>query len=69
MPGMNGVALVEQVRCRRPRMPVILATGYADQSELQKVVGLGERRLRNPYTQAALARAIAAVHRLATVPR
>jgi Response regulator receiver domain len=30
MPGMTGVELAEIVRGKRPNMPVLLATGYAD---------------------------------------
>jgi DNA-binding NtrC family response regulator len=29
MPGMDGVALAHEVRRRRPRLPVLLMTGYA----------------------------------------
>ena len=30
MPGMNGLALIEEARRRRPGLPVLLLTGYAD---------------------------------------
>ena len=50
MPGMTGVELAEIVRRKRPNMPVLLVTGYADlpigQSNL--------RRLSKPYHQAQL---------------
>jgi signal transduction histidine kinase len=51
MPGMTGVQLAEIVRRKRPNMPILLATGYADlppnqQSPLPK--------LSKPYHQAQL---------------
>jgi len=30
MPGMTGLQLIEEIRARRPELPVILATGYAE---------------------------------------
>ena len=32
MPGMNGAVLLAETRLRRPRLPVLLLTGYADES-------------------------------------
>jgi len=51
MPGMTGVELAEIVRRKRPNMPVLLATGYADLPTAQKS---NLRRLSKPYHQAQL---------------
>ncbi len=34
MPGMTGVELLTAIRCRRPNLPMLLATGYADHQSL-----------------------------------
>ena len=39
MPGMNGVEVARQARSRRPGLPVVFVTGYADQTAL---AGVGE---------------------------
>jgi CheY-like chemotaxis protein len=51
MPGMTGVELAEIVRRKRPNMPVLLATGYADLPTAQKS---NLPRLSKPYYQAQL---------------
>ena len=51
MPGMTGIELAEIVRRKRPNMPVLLATGYADLPAAQKS---NLRRLAKPYHQAQL---------------
>jgi PAS domain S-box-containing protein len=51
MPGMTGVELAEIVRRKRPNMPVLLATGYADLPTAQKS---NLPRLSKPYLQAQL---------------
>jgi PAS domain S-box-containing protein len=55
MPGMNGIELAELVRKRRPGLPVLLATGYADlpACQLAKLP-----RLAKPYQQSQLQAAI-----------
>ncbi len=57
MPVMTGTQLIEQLRARRPQLPVILATGYA---ELPQGVDASIGRLSKPFTQRALAEALAA---------
>jgi CheY-like chemotaxis protein len=37
MPGMNGAAVAEQARSKRPDLPVLFVTGYADFSQLAPV--------------------------------
>jgi PAS domain S-box-containing protein len=58
MPGMSGIELAELVRKRRPGLPVLLATGYADlpACKLAKLP-----RLAKPYQQSQLQAAIEAL--------
>lgn len=39
MPGMNGAQLAAEVGIKRPDLPIIIATGYADMQEIERVVG------------------------------
>ena len=39
MPGMNGAEVISKARAILPRLPVILATGYADMAEVGRVLG------------------------------
>ena len=55
MPGLTGAQLAEQTAERWPRLPVILATGYA---ELPSGEGADLPRLAKPFGQAQLADAI-----------
>jgi PAS domain S-box-containing protein len=57
MPAMTGIQLIEVLRARRPGLPVILATGYA---ELPQGISASIGRLSKPFTQRALAEALAA---------
>jgi FixJ family two-component response regulator len=54
---MRGTQLIETIRAKRPDLPVILATGYAD---LPNGLPFGLPRLDKPYTQADLQAAIKA---------
>ena len=56
MPVMTGMQLIEAVRERRAILPVILATGYA---ELPPGISASIGRLAKPFTQRALADALA----------
>jgi PAS domain S-box-containing protein len=59
MPGMTGIDLATQARTRRPGLPVLLLTGYADPA-----LQAGEHAvLRKPFRQTELARQVAAVLR------
>jgi PAS domain S-box-containing protein len=51
MPGMTGVELAEVARRRRPDLPILLATGYAD---LPAGQSLNLPRLSKPYLQSQL---------------
>jgi PAS domain S-box-containing protein len=57
MPVMTGTQLIEVLRARRCELPVILASGYA---ELPHGVSASIGRLAKPFTQRALAGALAA---------
>ncbi len=57
MPKMTGIDLARHIRARRPDMPIILATGYA---ELPTGADTGLQRLSKPYRQDALIDAITA---------
>jgi CheY-like chemotaxis protein len=59
MPGMNGAEVAQQARSRRPDLPVLFVTGYADQSELADV---GEERVvQKPFRGDELERKVMAV--------
>ena len=55
MPGMTGLDLATKVRKLRPRLPIIIATGYA---ELPSNAPGGFLRLDKPYTQEQLSEMI-----------
>jgi CheY-like chemotaxis protein len=55
MPGMNGFELAQQIRMRNPRLPIILATGYA---ELPADRSIQFARLSKPYSAKDLAVAL-----------
>ena len=48
MPGMSGVDVVKEVRAHVPKLPIILATGYADMGAVEKVIAI-ENILRKPF--------------------
>ena len=56
MPGMTGQHLAEAIRAEWPRIPILLATGYA---EVAQEGHLALPRLNKPYQQADLAHAVA----------
>jgi PAS domain S-box-containing protein len=55
MPGMNGLDLATKIRRIKPKLPVVLATGYA---ELPPHATLDFPRVGKPYTQEELAEAL-----------
>jgi CheY-like chemotaxis protein len=58
MPGMSGLELIAAIQARRPTLPVILATGYAElPAGIDRAIG----RLAKPFTQRELADAVAAM--------
>jgi CheY-like chemotaxis protein len=59
MPGMNGVEVARQARTRRPDLPVLFVTGYADQTALAGVAD--ERVVQKPFRGDELERKVRAV--------
>ncbi len=53
MPGMNGVSLAREILARRPNLPVLCATGYADADALASTPD--EQVILKPFDQAELA--------------
>ncbi|MCW6509598.1 ATP-binding protein [Lichenifustis flavocetrariae] len=57
MPGMTGIELASRIRTLRPGLPIVLASGFAELSEVE----LSQlARLPKPFTLAALSQAVAA---------
>ena len=59
MPGMNGAELAKQAAQRRPRLPILFVSGYADLSALAEVDQA--RVLSKPFDQRELARRLSEV--------
>jgi CheY-like chemotaxis protein len=57
MPGMTGTDLIREVRARRPGMPALLVSGYAEADGIAPDLP----RLTKPFRQADLAASIAAL--------
>jgi len=51
MPGMNGIELAQAVHERFPKLPILLATGYAELPEIKRI---DLHRLSKPYSLAQL---------------
>jgi signal transduction histidine kinase/DNA-binding response OmpR family regulator len=58
MPGMNGLEVISEAKSRHPRLPVILATGYADVDVSKEKDGFAV--LRKPFQIGELARTVKA---------
>ncbi|HUN40984.1 MAG TPA: response regulator [Acetobacteraceae bacterium] len=56
MPGMSGMELLREATARRPELPVLLVTGYADDKALA-VLGQ-ERLVLKPFRNEELARKV-----------
>jgi CheY-like chemotaxis protein len=62
MPGMNGAELARQVCIKRPALPILFITGYADRAAL---AGVSEERIvGKPYTDDELATKVQAALRV-----
>ncbi|MBY6261185.1 response regulator [Azospirillum sp. 412522] len=57
MPGMNGAAVVRNVRTLRPGLPALIVTGYADTPDFGEAV----RLLRKPFSSRQIADCLAAM--------
>jgi CheY-like chemotaxis protein len=59
MPKMTGIELLRQIRNLRPGIPVLLTTGYADETVLSHMAGVNPPRiLRKPFSPSGLARLV-----------
>jgi signal transduction histidine kinase len=59
MPGMNGAELGRQIQLKRPRLPLLFVTGFAEQSAL---AGVGEAFIvQKPFLDDELAKKISAI--------
>jgi CheY-like chemotaxis protein len=59
MPGMNGAELGRQIQLKRPRLPLLFVTGFAEQSAL---AGVGEAFIvQKPFLDDELAKKINAI--------
>jgi PAS domain S-box-containing protein len=69
MTGMNGKALAERARERRPGLPVLFVSGYpAEVLTGERMVADGDEVLSKPFTPAQLAERIELVRRRAAQP-
>lgn len=59
MPGMNGAEFIAAARKLYPHIPVLVATGYADMAEVERLVGT-ESILKKPFDLETLNAAVAA---------
>ena len=62
MPGLTGVELAQELRHRRPALPILLMTGYNEQVELAREIKTGtavDGLLQKPFRASELARAMA----------
>ena len=60
MPGMNGAEVAAAARARRPDLPIIVASGYADTEALDAAIIGPARMLHKPFSLAELAQAVEA---------
>ncbi len=56
MPGMNGVELAKLAAAKRPQLPILMATGFADHSAIQHLAA--EQVLTKPFSEAELAQRV-----------
>jgi signal transduction histidine kinase/ActR/RegA family two-component response regulator len=72
MPGLTGAELAQELRQRRPELPILLMTGYNEQVELAREMGTTvDGLLQKPFRASELALAIARVahrHEVAAMP-
>ncbi len=58
MPGVDGVELARRLRARRPGLPVLLVSGYADATARDALGGLDVAFLAKPFRLADLQRSV-----------
>ena len=71
MPGMNGLTLIQEARRRRPELPALLLTGYADANvglAIEDAETAGTLLLRKPVSSTVLAERAATLLAHAAAP-
>jgi signal transduction histidine kinase/ActR/RegA family two-component response regulator len=68
MPGMNGLMLIQEARRRRPELPALLMTGYADASVRLAAETGSTTLLRKPVSGATLIECVVALLKHAATP-
>ncbi len=58
MPGMNGAEVAIAARSRRPDLPIVFASGYAESAALEAAVGGSATLLRKPFATERLLDAV-----------
>jgi signal transduction histidine kinase/CheY-like chemotaxis protein len=58
MPGMTGAEVARASLARRPHLPIVFMSGYAESSALDAAIGDSARLLRKPFDGAALAEVV-----------
>ncbi|MFY0539411.1 response regulator [Nannocystis pusilla] len=58
MPGMNGAEFIQAARARGATMPVVIASGYADMQEIERLIDT-RYFLSKPFDIAAMSRVVA----------
>jgi FixJ family two-component response regulator len=58
MPGLDGMAMVRQVRATRPQLKVLFVTGHVDRLMETPRLWVGEAFLEKPFTAASLLEAV-----------
>jgi CheY-like chemotaxis protein len=53
MPGMNGAEVAREIRARRPDLPILFVTGYADAAALTETDD--DQIIRKPFVEHDLA--------------
>lgn len=68
MPGLTGAEMARELRAKRPSLPIIFASGYADTAAIDAVVDANISVLRKPFELAKLQEAIADLLRESVMP-
>jgi CheY-like chemotaxis protein len=58
MPGRTGVEMVRELRLKRPQLPILFASGYAETAEIEEALDENTSVLRKPFEISKLQRII-----------
>lgn len=65
MPGIGGLAVLAKIRARRPEMPVVILSGYAEEEQVREALALGAVEvIRKPTALARLTDALSRLKRV-----